>query len=424
MSKRLCKAVAVLLVLSYIIMAIPVESFALEQENSTNAIEQDQCRGGQAFADSYYNTPLHGNWTADRAFDDNGNSDFSTWHSAINTNQRWIAYKFSSPKRIQRVEMLTREHFAGGRGFKNFKIQGSNDSTNGKDGTWTDLAVGLSCSGEEKWDVFNFNNAKAYETIRIIGESLEPSGCVSIGEIKIMETQSGPPIQRIDEDECISGQAFADSYYNTPLHGNWTADRAFDDNGNSDFSTWHSAINTNQRWIAYKFSSPKKIQRVEMLTREYYAGGRGFKNFKIQGSNDSTNGKDGTWTDLAVGLSCSGEEKWDVFNFDNTQAYETIRIIGKSLESSGCVSIGEIKMMETQSGPPIQRIDEDECISGQAFADSYYNTPLHGNWTADRAFDDNGNSDFSTWHSAINTNQLGLLTNLVLRRKSKELKCL
>ena len=84
-----------------------------------------------------------------------------------------------------------------------------------------------------------------------------------------------------------------------------------------------------------------------MLIREYYAGGRGFKNFKIQGSNDSTNGKDGTWTDLAVGLSCSGEERWNVFNFDNTQAYETIRITGESLESSGCVSIGEIQMMET-----------------------------------------------------------------------------
>jgi hypothetical protein len=58
--------------------------------------------------------------------------------------------------------------------------------------------------------------------------------------------------------------------------------------------------------------------------------------FDLQGSNESTNGTDGTWTTVFSGeMTERGERVWQAFTFDNDTAYQWWRVNVRSMWSSG-----------------------------------------------------------------------------------------
>jgi len=77
-------------------------------------------------------------------------------------------------------------------------------------------------------------------------------------------------------------------------------------------------------WLAYKFNSPKRIAILKM--QQYY--NYGFLNFSLLGSNDSTNGIDGTWTTLASNLNTNQANQVETIYITNLNSYIWYKISG------------------------------------------------------------------------------------------------
>lgn len=169
--------------------SLTADTYTLSMRSGTGSINviqesADLCAGGTAYSHSDYS-----GFPASQACDNDTTTAWSSGEqvSAVNV---WWAYKVATAKTIQRVKIIGRSGFPE-LNFKNFKIQGSNDSTNGSDGTWTDLATGLNTSSTIQWDTFDFGNSTAYTWIRIYGAAQSYSGAyyLQFAEVEMMESQ-------------------------------------------------------------------------------------------------------------------------------------------------------------------------------------------------------------------------------------------
>lgn len=134
---------------------------------------------------------------------------------------------------------------------------------------------------------------------------------------------------------------YADSEYNAT----YTKDKAFDDNASS---RWSSANSDFPHWIAVDLGKEKVVVRLVFTP---YKGQ--VENFKLQGSNNSTNGSDGDWTDLLSSASTnSGTQR---FTVSNTTGYRWYRlwITSKTGLDNKCASIYEIEIFDTAVLTPV-----------------------------------------------------------------------
>lgn len=280
---------------------------ANQQNLDTISYSDDLCFGGQAYADSVY--VINEYWEPSRAFDNNGNSDNSTWHSAGTEGSHWLAYKFPVPKAVCRVSIMTRSGFEETRGFGNFSIQGSNDSTNGNDGTWTDLAKGLNNSGKAGFDVYDFNNTEPFQFIRIIGESLDKekidssSFSVNIGEVEMRELKADselPAISTTSTKELITTTATPTS---TPVRKNLSVNKsskassryytsavyeAPSGNDGNTYTLWASNGEELSPWWQVDLGTTCRILSLDMLARQDTDQPDSRNYFEVIASNDST----------------------------------------------------------------------------------------------------------------------------------------
>jgi hypothetical protein len=108
---------------------------------------------------------------------------------------------------------------------------------------------------------------------------------------------------------------------------------------------WESLASSLPTWIAYKFTSAKILSRYTVTVRSVAA--RAPKTFKLQGSNDSTNGADGTWEDLDTRLDentwGSGEKR--TYDFVNATAYSMYRLYITANNGDTYMEITEIELM-------------------------------------------------------------------------------
>lgn len=113
----------------------------------------------------------------------------------------------------------------------------------------------------------------------------------------------------------------------------YTAVRAF--NATKNWSTGVSVIKPT--YIGYIFDTATVLKYVK--TTEYgYSGGGMINNFKIQGSNDTTNGSDGTWTDLTdtITITSAGASAPHNFVINNSTAYKAYRLFAAN-ETGGAI---------------------------------------------------------------------------------------
>lgn len=139
---------------------------------------------------------------------------------------------------------------------------------------------------------------------------------------------------------------YSDSDYNST----YTAPKAFDDNSST---RWSSASSDLPHWIAVDLGAKKVVVRLAFTP---YSGQ--CKDFKLQGSNDSTNGSDGSWTDLLIDLSVTSAVKQE-FPVPNTEGYQWYRLLVTSKYGTDnlAVSLYEIEMFDTVSLMPPMTAD-------------------------------------------------------------------
>ena len=147
--------------------------------------------------------------------------------------------------------------------------------------------------------------------------------------------------QEFSEDKCVGGVAYASSV-NTSTND---ANKAFDDITTTPWVT--SGLGEVNHWISYNFNGPKKIKKIRMYPRTGFASASLF-NFFVEGSNNSSDGANGTWTTIASNLSMVTEEQWSEFAISNNGSYTWYRLSGTGgvLGGTNYVHIAEIEMME------------------------------------------------------------------------------
>lgn len=197
----------------------------------------------------------------------------------------------------------------------------------------------------------------------------------SLGNVPIMTANNAP-----------YGTAFASS----EISANYIAAFALNGvtTGGADAS-WTTAQNaiTNQH-IGYKSVNPICVKRV-MIDNYLENAGRSIKQFKVQGSNDSTNGTDGTWTDLTSTLTNTETNKvnyYDVDNNDDFYLWHRLYIIDNW--GQAYIQVQEIQFYGRELSALVPTMTDNthpkgECISNNTSSTIYY------------AFDNNSNTEFS-----------------------------
>ncbi|MCX8130132.1 MAG: discoidin domain-containing protein [Clostridia bacterium] len=117
---------------------------------------------------------------------------------------------------------------------------------------------------------------------------------------------------------------------------------------------WHSNAGQSQ-WIAIDFgaTNSKKISKLNLLSGAPGYGGN-LKDFKLQASNDSTNGENGTWVDIYSKTNNTDQvNTWQTFEFNApSTAYRFYRIYVTATWNYNYVIITEWEMMESQIQTP------------------------------------------------------------------------
>lgn len=98
-----------------------------------------------------------------------------------------------------------------------------------------------------------------------------------------------PKVPTMTSDTTPEGVCFASSVYDVN-----NAFKAFD---GDDATSWYGATNlTSNIFVGYIFKTPQNVEKVKVIMDDLYVSA---VRFKIQGSNDTTNGTDGTWIDIS-----------------------------------------------------------------------------------------------------------------------------
>lgn len=143
-----------------------------------------------------------------------------------------------------------------------------------------------------------------YKCIKIVGAKqwLSSTYCISLCEIELLNASM--------VKVSTGGSVFAESQYDSSTYA-YT--NAFD--GNTSTS-WASAVSSTagvQTWIAYYKAAGMDVEYLRMFTRPGSYIVTRFVDATVYGSNDSTNGSNGTWDLLVSGITM-GTEGWTTFS--------------------------------------------------------------------------------------------------------------
>lgn len=280
----------------------------------------------------------------------------------------WICYKFTAPK-IVRKARITYGTANDSRKFNAFSIQGSNNTTNGQDGTWTDLtptnlSTRLLSSGYDEFEVDC--NGVEYQAYRVYVTSKTGIATVyglqfySLADHGITEDEtamryigkrnyaadtlladSNPGlVPNMTAPTTPSGEAFASSEHSTAYYPAWKSfDGLLKDPADTSDSprddTWLPDDNATTPYVGYDFGTPTLIKCVKIVMGKMGTGYDGIT-YSLKGSNNS---KTGPWTDIAtLGTTSDGTHIYDV-NVATAYRYYSIHFDGTISSSSRYTTI-------------------------------------------------------------------------------------
>ena len=276
--------------------------------------DSDETSNENEFGDSAY-SPTN-------AFDNNlaeGNANDGAWyaHTSANGYQSYgkIGQNFNHQPKVIKKYRIYSNISSSDYNPEDWTFEGSNDSTNGlSDGTWVvlDTQTGMSIKlGAGIWSDFSIPNNKSFKYYRLNITANGGGGYLIIQDIEMLSYNS-------DLTDVILNH-YTDS----------ASDATF--MSDNDLSTYIQ----NFTYLAIELSVPRKVHRLRIgmyssLSKTELIG----KEF--QGSNDSTNGSDGTWETLLTFTSKNLGSVQSIPKFSNlmdvekTGLYKWYRITGNA----------------------------------------------------------------------------------------------
>ena len=324
--------------------------------------------------------------TPGKAFD---NNDETFWMSQIDSSAdfEWLAYNLDRKSSLQTIRIYSGEYipFEGGIydiNPKDFKIQGSNNSTDGSNGTWDDLSTGLNVDGTNTWCEFSVSGE--YEWIRILGlrqyiaENIYALGIFSVQVI-------GTPLET---EEVIN--------YNLPFtaEGNYLLYKDPKNCNDGDLNTyWRSASTENEgslTEIIFTFFDKTIFYKMSIWgPSEYLAGEEildNLTNATLMGYNEDTE----EWETIKTGIQVQNNDSWESFIIKTNKAYDKLKIIETTKSLGGglnTISLSEIKFQ----GVPFIIQTEEKIVDGLKYQSSYegtddvykaFNSSTEDGWTS------------------------------------------
>jgi hypothetical protein len=111
----------------------------------------------------------------------------------------------------------------------------------------------------------------------------------------------------------------------------------------------NSANYASPYWVAVDLGAGVTKIAAKVRLHSQYTGSRYIpKDFKLQGSNNSTNGSDGTWTDVYCGTAADNDT-WQEFTFANAVGYRWYRIWSTNTQSGQYPGLAEAEIIELAS---------------------------------------------------------------------------
>jgi len=170
-------------------------------------------------------------------------------------------------------------------------------------------------------------------------------GTTFIDEAGHTITAAGGACTRVGVDIASNKTYYASSSYNsTFLPG-----KAFD---KSESTAWNAANSADNEWLAVDLGLASAIDTLRFMPH-YYQGAM-VKDFTLYGSNNSTNGADGTWTQIYVGTH-ENAKTWQSFAVNSEAAYRWIKIVGNNSYRADFVgaAIAELELIKGKFGTAI-----------------------------------------------------------------------
>ena len=311
-----------------------------------------------------------------KAFDDD-NETF--WMSQIDSSAdfEWLAYDLDRKSSLQTIKIYSGEYTPFGSmnydiNPKNFKIQGSNDSTDGSDGIWDDLDTDLNVDGTNTWCEFSISGE--YKWVKILGlrqKIYENAYALAIFDMQIL----GTPLQTEEINKKIPITFSSGTYllYKDPKNCH-----------DGDLNTyWRSASTENEgslTEIIFNLLDNNIIHKIRIWGPSKYFQNEeildNLTNASLMGYNENTS----QWEIIKTGIQIQNNDTWQEFIINSNKGYSQLKIIETTKSIGGglnTVSISEIEFY----GIGLMIFSEEKIIDGLKFQSSY-----EGNDTAEKAF--------------------------------------
>lgn len=186
-----------------------------------------------------------------------------------------------------------------------------------------DVSIWLSCAGirDKSYTTLTEVLADSETFNALLGDS---NACAYMAR---STTWASGLVPTMTSDTTPSGLAFASGTYSA----NFKAYKAFDGTNTGEADTWAAPFVAGSSYIGYQFTSEKIVKGVRITNRIWSDQNCRVHTFKLQGSNDSTTGADGTWVDIDDtvdrGSSANASGYSTFHSFNNTTAYSWYRIL-------------------------------------------------------------------------------------------------
>lgn len=258
---------------------------------------------GTAFADSLLNSnyAIYYPFTGDSS---------KKWYSAQNKNAHWLGYEFVNPICVKRFTVGIDWSFGS------FVIQGSNDGT-----TYTDISQSYTPStGDNITDTLD--NDTYYRYLRIYVPANNSGIYFGINLLQFYGRSLNVSVPVMTSNTAPYGEAFASSIIGDGRIAYCAFNNVYS-TGSAGSNIWHSLEGVPQ-FVGYKSTSAYCVKYARLRTS---SGHKGPKVAKLQGSNNSTNGTDGTWTDIGDFVDCPNTATWYFKQYDsNDNSYLWYRL--------------------------------------------------------------------------------------------------
>lgn len=310
---------------------------------------------GEAFGSSLYSTNKYY-----YAFDND--ADTKWLPNTTTASNEYIGYKFINPICVRKISITQDE--AGG---WTTKLQYSDDGI-----TYHDTNLVISVTSRLNNEMYKVDDYGYHMYWRMTGIG---TGRLRFNKLQFYGREMKVSVPKMTSNTAPSGIAFSKSD-----DGSHPAYYSFDKN----LTTYSSGYQVQSDWyIGYIFNKPI----VAKLLSIYQAIGDRMKSYRIEGSNDTITGLDGTWEDLTGSLSFSGYGTFNLINLNDQSEYKAYRLYVISSTDSPCLNIDFYGFDYSESLDETITVDIKSAVN-----DTVYYYDENGNKTTLCVTDSSGNS--------------------------------